>query len=69
MNAVCLGDEEMVKSMLEADTNADIKNGLGQTTLRISENTGQTEILRILKEAGALEQPIVGAVGHIDAWK
>jgi len=55
MNAVYLGDAEMVQLLLNAGTDVNHKNYLGRTALFISEKTGKPEIMRMLKEAGAVE--------------
>jgi ankyrin repeat protein len=55
MGAVQDGDPETVKILLAKGADANAKNSDSKTVLMLAESAGRTEIVRLLKQAGARE--------------
>ena len=55
MGAAVNGDSEIVQALLAKGAKVNEKNKDGKTALRIAEENGHTEIVELLKKAGAKE--------------
>jgi serine/threonine-protein phosphatase 6 regulatory ankyrin repeat subunit B len=55
MSSIESGDAEMVRALIDAGADVHAKSHFGHTALGDAILTGQTEIARVLKEAGATE--------------